>query len=222
MPHEHRLSREQVVSAILQSVVLGVACLITYVLVTQIRSRVYSASRADDLIGGLWAVIGTIFVLRTSYQESVAASVSRLASTLISFALCLVYLIFLPSNAVAVAGLIAISALVVLLLGQPANLLTACVSTAVVMVVAVVEPQHAWQQPILRMIDTIVGVAIGVAFAWAEVRVIRPRLRLDQPNGAAGGAGRADGDPGVRPAGHAAAGQPGRDRGGHAGRTADP
>lgn len=208
--------------AMVQSIVLGVACLITYVLVTEVRSRVYSASRADDLIGGLWAVISTIFVLRTSYQESVAASVSRVASTSISFGLCLVYLIFLPSNAVAVAGLIAVSALVVLLLGQPANLLTACVSTAVVMVVAVVEPQHAWQQPILRLIDTIVGVAIGVAFAWAELRLIRPWLRLDQSSGTAGDAGRAGGDPGVRPAGQAAAAPPGRERRGHTGRTADP
>jgi uncharacterized membrane protein YgcG len=132
MPHEHRLSREQVASAILESIVLGVACLITYVLVTIVRSRVYSASRADDFIGGLWAVIGTIFVLRTTYQQSVAAGASRLASTLISFVLCLVYLIFLPSSALAVAGLIAFTALAVLLLGQSANVVTACVSTAVI------------------------------------------------------------------------------------------
>jgi uncharacterized membrane protein YccC len=182
MPHLDRLSRKQVAVAIDESAVLGVACLVTFVLVTAVRSRVYSASRADDFIGGLWAVIGTIFVLRTSYQQSVTAGVSRVTSTLVSFVLCLVYLIFLPSNAVAVAGLIALSALVVLLLGQPGNVITACITTAVIMVVAVVSPEHAWQQPILRLADTIVGVAIGLAFAWAHVRVIRPRLRLDQPN----------------------------------------
>jgi uncharacterized membrane protein YccC len=183
MPHMDRLSRKQIAAAIDESAVLGVACLVTYVLVTAVRSRVYSASRADDFIGGLWAVIGTIFVLRSSYQQSVAAGMSRLVSTTISFVLCLVYLIFLPSNAVAVAGLIALTALAVLLLGQPANVVTACVTTAVVMVVAAVSPEHAWQQPILRLVDTIVGVAIGLAFAWADLRVIRPRLRLDQPNG---------------------------------------
>jgi uncharacterized membrane protein YccC len=53
---------------------------------------------------------------------------------------------------------------------------------AVIMGAAAVSPQNAWQQPILRLVDTIVGVAVGLAFAWAELRVIRPRLRLDQPN----------------------------------------
>jgi hypothetical protein len=35
------------------------------------------------------------------------------------------------------------------------------------LVVATVSPQHAWQQPILRLADTIVGVAA----AWLGLRV---------------------------------------------------
>jgi len=34
-----------------------------------------------------------------------------------------------------------------------------------------VSPQHAWQQPILRLADTAVGVVIGVAAAWLGLRV---------------------------------------------------
>ena len=46
--------RDQVGVAALESVVLAIACLITYMLVTDILPRVYALSRADDLIGGLW------------------------------------------------------------------------------------------------------------------------------------------------------------------------
>jgi hypothetical protein len=41
------------------------------------------------------------------------------------------------------------------------------------MVVAAVSPQHAWQQPILRLADTVVGVAVGVVVAWAGIQVNR-------------------------------------------------
>ena len=181
MPYLSRPSREQVVTAIVDSTVLAVACLATYSLVTVLRRDVYSVSRADDFIGGLWAVIATIFVLRTSYQQSVTAAVSRLTATTVSFSLCLVYLIFLPANAWSIAALIGLSTLAVMLLGRPADAITAAISTAVVMVVAAVSPQHAWQEPILRLIDTIIGAAIGVAFAWADIRLIRSRLPPGPP-----------------------------------------
>ena len=183
MPYVSRPSRDQVATALVDCTVLAAACLVAYELVTVARHHVYSVSRPDDLIGGLWAVISTIFVLRNSYQQSVAAVVSRLTATAVSFALCLVYLIFLPANAWSLAGLIGLSTLAVILLGRPGDAITAAISTAVVMVVAVVSPQHAWQQPIVRMIDTVLGAAVGIAFAWADLRVIRPRLRVGRPGG---------------------------------------
>jgi hypothetical protein len=42
-----------------------------------------------------------------------------------------------------------------------------CATTAVVMSVAEISPQDAWQQPLLRLIDTMVGVAVGVSCMWA-------------------------------------------------------
>jgi hypothetical protein len=83
-------------TAVVECVVLAVACLITYWLVTSAVSRMYSLSRDDDLLGGMWAVIATIFVLRDSFGKSVAAAVSRMAATSVSFVLCLIYLAFLP------------------------------------------------------------------------------------------------------------------------------
>jgi hypothetical protein len=38
---------------------------------------------------------------------------------------------------------------------------------------AAVSPQHAWQQPILRLADTVVGVAVGAMAAWTGIRVRR-------------------------------------------------
>lgn len=78
--------------AALDSAVLAIACLITYMLVTDILSRAYLLSRDDDLIGGLWAVIATVFVFRDSCRHSVSAAVSGIAATAVSFVLCLAYL----------------------------------------------------------------------------------------------------------------------------------
>ena len=160
-----------------RSRVLAVACLITYWLVTSLLPRVYSASRDDDLLGGMWAVI---------------AAVSRMAATSVSFVLCLIYLAFLPFHAWALAVLVGASALAVMLLGRPGDAVTAGITTAVIMVVAAVSPQHAWQQPILRLVDTVVGVAVGVMAAWAGIQVKRllparpvppapPKAKIDLP-----------------------------------------
>jgi uncharacterized membrane protein YccC len=160
-------------ASVVECVILAVACLITYWLATSALSRVYSLSRDDDLLGGMWAVIATIFVLRDSYGKSVAAAVSRMAATFVSFALCLIYLAFLPFHAWALAVLVGASALAVMLLGRPGDAVTAGITTAVIMVVAAVTPQHAWQQPILRLVDTVVGVAVGALAAWMGMQVKR-------------------------------------------------
>ncbi|HEY6312164.1 MAG TPA: hypothetical protein VIY52_15360 [Streptosporangiaceae bacterium] len=47
-------------------------------------------------------------------------------------------------------------------------------------------PQYAWQQPILRLAETVVGVAVGAAAAWAGLRVRRFRSARSVPPAAAG------------------------------------
>jgi uncharacterized membrane protein YccC len=167
------LSWAEARTAILDCGLLAVACLITYEVVTRLLADVYSVSRADDLLGGMWAVIATVFVTRASYQESMTAAVSRMAATSVSFAFCLLYLVFLPFHAWALALLVGASALAVTLVGRPGDAVTAGITTAVVLVVAAVSPHDAWQQPILRLADTVVGIAVGVAAAWAGKRLIR-------------------------------------------------
>jgi uncharacterized membrane protein YgaE (UPF0421/DUF939 family) len=171
--HSGRPAAPPARTAVVECVVLAVACLVTYWVATTLLSRVYSTPRDDDLLGGMWAVIATIFLLRDSFSKSLAAAVSRMAATSVSFVLCLIYLAFLPFHAWALALLVGASALAVMLLGRPGDAVTAGITTAVIMVVAAVSPQHAWQQPILRLVDTVIGVAVGALAAWAGAQVKR-------------------------------------------------
>jgi hypothetical protein len=50
------------------------------------------------------------------------------------------------------------------LLGRRDDIVTAGITTVVVMVVAAMSPADAWQQPLLRLADTVVRIAVGVAF----------------------------------------------------------
>ena len=169
--------------AVLDSAILAIACLITFMLVTDVLTRVYHLSRADDLIGGLWAVIATVFVFRDTYQHSVGAAVTRIAATGVSLVLCLAYLAFLPFRTWALPVLIRLSVLVVYLIGRPGDATTAAITTAVVLVAAAVSPQHPWQQPILRLADTVIGVAVGVAAAWLGLRVTGQRAGAEPVTG---------------------------------------
>jgi uncharacterized membrane protein YccC len=163
--------------AVVYSVALAASCLISYWIVTQILAQVHPVSRTDDLLGGMWAVIATVFVYRNTYERSGAAASSRMAATLVSFALCLAYLLIAPFSVWGMATLIGVGALVVMLIGRTDDTVTTGVTTAVVMVVAALSPHNAWQQPILRLVDTGVGIAVGVVAAWIGLRLAHLNTR---------------------------------------------
>ena len=74
-----------------------------------------------------------------------------------------------------------LGALAVTLTGRPGDAVTAAITTTVVLVVAELSPRDAWQQPILRLADTVIGVAIGAAAAWIGLQIIRlPDRRTPQ------------------------------------------
>jgi uncharacterized membrane protein YccC len=59
------------------------------------------------------------------------------------------------------------------------------ITTAVVMVVAALSPRDAWEQPILRLVDTALGVVTGVAAAAClqrATRVERSRRNVPTPS----------------------------------------
>lgn len=151
---------------VLRATILAVSCVISFWLITHILPRLYSASRGDELLGGMWAVAATIFVYRYSHAENVRAALSRMSATLVSFLLCFVYLLLLPFHLWGMAALIGIGSIAVTMIGRPDDTITTGITTAVVMVVAAIDPHGAWRQPILRLIDTVVGVAVGVAAGW--------------------------------------------------------
>jgi uncharacterized membrane protein YccC len=71
-----------------------------------------------------------------------------------------------PFTPVGLAILLAIGTLVMALLRRRDDIVTTGITTAVVMVVAAMSPNEAWQQPLLRLFDTVVGIALGVIFKW--------------------------------------------------------
>lgn len=149
-----------------RGVALGLACLVSYELTKHLLSGVHSVASSDDLLGAMWAVISTVFVYRDTQTQSLSAAVSRIAATVVSLALCLVYLLIAPSHPWALALLITLGTVLVTLAGRPGDSVTTGVTIAVVMVVAELEPRNAWEQPILRLADTLIGVLVGLVTAW--------------------------------------------------------
>ena len=149
---------------VVYAVDMAIACLISYWLITYVLSRV--VDRPSDLLGGMWAVVATVFVFRETRVRSLSAGMARLFATCVSFALCLSYLWILPFTPVGMAVLIGLGTVVMTLLGRRDDIVTTGITTTVVMVVAAMSPQDAWHQPLLRLVDTIVGIGVGVACKW--------------------------------------------------------
>jgi uncharacterized membrane protein YccC len=168
---ETRSQLETCSHAVGQGVGLAAASFISYALITHILTRVYSVSREDDLVGGMWVVVATVFVYRESYEKSMRAALSRMSATVLSFALCLIYLLILPFHPVGMAALIGIGAVILILVDRAEDVITAGITTAVLMVMAGIAPQHAGTQPILRLVDTNIGMAVGIAAAWAGMKI---------------------------------------------------
>jgi uncharacterized membrane protein YccC len=153
-------------AALVRSVALAIACLVSFSVATRDVTLAFSISAADDLLGGMWAVIATAFVYRESYDRSVTAALSRVSATGVSFILCLAYLLVFPFSIWGLITLIGLGSLILTLMMRPGDVVTASITTTVVLVVAGLSPSDAWLQPILRLVDTLVGVAVGVAAVW--------------------------------------------------------
>jgi multisubunit Na+/H+ antiporter MnhB subunit len=51
-------------------------------------------------------------------------------------------------------------------LGQRDQIGLTAITTVVVLVVAADKDHNAWQEPFLRLLDTLIGVTIGLACRW--------------------------------------------------------
>src|SRR5271165_275417 len=149
---------------VVYSLNMAIACLITYWLITHMLSGF--VNQASDFLGGMWAVVAVVFVFRDTRARAISAGIARLIATCVSFALCLPYLLVFPFTPVGLAALLGIGTLIRAALGRRDDIVTTGITTTVVMVVAAKSPQDAWQQPLLRLVDTVVGIALGVACKW--------------------------------------------------------
>jgi uncharacterized membrane protein YgaE (UPF0421/DUF939 family) len=143
---------------------MAVACLIAYWVMTYGLLRV--VDEPSDFLGGMWAAVATVFVYRETRERSLSAGLGRLIATCVSFTLCLLYLSIFPFTAPGMAVVIGIGTLSMAILGRRDDIVTTGITTTVVMVVAALSPENAWHQPILRLVDTVVGIGIGVACKW--------------------------------------------------------
>ena len=79
---------------IFYAVDMGIACALSYAAITQILVRF--VDEPTKLLGGMWAVVATVFVFRETRASTLSAGIERLVATCVSFALCLVYLLLFP------------------------------------------------------------------------------------------------------------------------------
>lgn len=181
--------RDRARTAIVHSTALALACAVSYLLTTRVLSHIHQISPEDQLIGGMWAMIATGFVYRFSYDQSITAAISRVSATLLSIVLCFTWLVFFPFSLWSTALLIGVGSLILILVGRPDDVITATITTAIVMVLAAVDPHDTWEQPILRLVDTLVGISVGVGVSWLGLRVARieSTVRSGQPPAVEGG-----------------------------------
>jgi uncharacterized membrane protein YccC len=158
--HEERNRQKLSPADMIYALEMTIACAISYWITTS--GLTTFVDKSSDFLGGMWAVVATVFVFRDTRSNSLSAGLARLIATCVSFALCLLYLLLFPFQPLGMAVLIGLGTVVMMILGRREDIVTTGITTAVVMVVAAMSPRDAWQQPLLRLIDTIVGIAVGV------------------------------------------------------------
>jgi uncharacterized membrane protein YgaE (UPF0421/DUF939 family) len=160
---------------VVHSINMGIACFIAYTAATSLLAN--ATARDDDFLGGMWAAVATAFVFRDTRTQSLSAGVARLIATCVSFAICLPYLAFFPASSIGIAVLVTMGTLVMMLLNRREDIITTAITTIVVMVVAILSPKHAWTQPLLRLVDTAIGIGVGVACKWCASLALSGFLR---------------------------------------------
>ena len=158
------------------AILLGSACLITW---WASNVQFYGYINADTaLLGSMWAVIATIFVLRESHSKSLSAGLVRIVATVCSAIICSIYFLLLPFSPVGLVALIALGYLVANALDRPDDAVTSGITITVIMVVGALNPDKAWLEPLLRLVDTLIGSAVAIGAAWIAALL---RLEVQEP-----------------------------------------
>jgi uncharacterized membrane protein YccC len=143
---------------------MAIACALSYAIITQLLVRF--VDEPTKLLGAMWAMVATVFVFKGTRASTLSAAVGRFIATCVSFALCLIYLLIFPVTGPGIAVVIGLGTVIMMLLGRRDDLVTAGITTTVVLVVAAMSPEQGWQQPVFRFVDTLVGILVGVSCKW--------------------------------------------------------
>jgi uncharacterized membrane protein YccC len=166
---------------VFHGVVLSILCVISFSLITHLLAHAFSVSRDDDLLGGMWAVVATVFVYRYSYAQNyhrcVVADIRNAGEFCALFSLPALF----SFNPWGMATLIGAGAIVMLWLRRPDDVVTTGITTAVVMIAAAISPDHAWKQPLLRVVDTVVGTGVGIMGAWITAKRPQRERKMADP-----------------------------------------
>jgi len=123
---------------------------------------------SDSMLAGLWATVATVFVFRTTLVECLSASIGRLIATSVSVAMCIAYLVVFPFHPMGLAALLGVGTLIIIAMDRRDDIATFGITTVVVLVVASTRSQHPWHQPLLRLVDTVVGIIVGLLCMWID------------------------------------------------------
>ena len=166
-------SRPSPRTAGVHAVSLAVAVLVAWYIATGITSRMPFLPASSVLLGGMWTVCATAFVYREQFADSRTSAWSRLVATAVSFILTMGYFALFPFTPLGLAVVLGLGALITDFIGDPGDSVTASITSAVVMVVAALGPPSlAWEQPILRLVETLLGAAVGLAVARVTRHVL--------------------------------------------------
>ena len=144
---------------------MAIACALSYGVITAILAPL--VREGDTMKGGMWAVVGTVFVFQDTREKALTAGLDRLIATCVSVVLCLAYVLIFPFTGLGMAVVIGLGTFVLISVGRKEDIVTAGITTTVVLVVAGMNPDDAWRQPILRLFDSVVGIAVGVCCKWS-------------------------------------------------------
>jgi uncharacterized membrane protein YccC len=159
--HFHKPSNQEVAYA----VGTGIACLITYWVMISLLPGL--TARPSTPVAIIWAVISAAFIYKDTRSHSMSAGISRLLGALISVVLCSTFPTLFQPSPVGMAILIAIGTIATIWLDRSGEIGVTGMTTAAVLVVSIGDPQKAWQQPVMRLLDTVAGIIVGVACKWA-------------------------------------------------------
>lgn len=158
------------------AIVLAVTSAAVYFLLVDVVGPALNESDESAEIGAMWAVVSTIFVFRGTLDARLADTRTRLFATAMSLAVCLTYLLIFPVTAIGIGAVIGAGCLLAALLGHTEDaVLTGITSTVVLVVADLGDPSTAWMQPLLRLLDTAIGIGAGLSAAGVFASIARER-----------------------------------------------